>query len=156
MTNPLYDALFVPHEGKDTSILQLANGSTVSYRTFFQNVDRTANTLVSLGIVPGGRVAGHIAKSPIALSLYAACVKAGAVSLPLNTAYTPRELDYFIGDSGAALFVCDPSEKVELGDRHRRVSGSNTWNPGRRWCRQPDGHRGDAGLGIHSRSAHRR
>ena len=79
-------------------------------------MNRTANALVSLGVAPGDRVAVHICKSPKALALYAACVKTGAVFLPLNTAYTPRELDYFVGDSGAALFVCDPAEQAEMND----------------------------------------
>ena len=55
-------------------------------------------------------MAVHVEKSPEALALYAACVMAGAVFLPLNTAYTAKELEYFVGDSGAALFVCDPAE----------------------------------------------
>ena len=116
MTNPLYDALFAPHEGKTTPFLKLSDGTTVSHGAFLQEVDRTANALVSLGVAPGDRVAVHVIKSRQALALYAACVKSGAVFLPLNTAYTPRELEYFVGDSGAALFVCDPSEEAELRD----------------------------------------
>lgn len=116
MTNPLYDALFAPHEGKTTPFLHLSDGTTVSHGAFLQQVDRTANALVSLGVAPGDRVAVHVIKSRQALALYAACVKSGAVFLPLNTAYTPRELEYFVGDSGAALFVCDPSEEAELRD----------------------------------------
>ena len=114
MTNPLYDALFAPHEGKSTPFLHLADGTTVSHGEFLQEVNRTANALVSLGVAPGDRVAVHVIKSCEALALYAACVKSGAVFLPLNTAYTPRELDYFVGDSGAALFVCDPAEEADL------------------------------------------
>ena len=116
MTNPLYDALFAPHEGKTTPFLHLRDGTTVSHGVFLQEVDSTANALVSLGVAPGDRVAMHVIKSRQALALYAACVKSGAVFLPLNTAYTPRELEYFVGDSGAALFVCDPAEEAELRD----------------------------------------
>ena len=116
MTNPLYDELFAPHEGKTTPFLHLRDGTTVGHGVFLQEVDRTANALVSLGVAPGDRVAMHVIKSRQALALYAACVKSGAVFLPLNTAYTPRELEYFVGDSGAALFVCDPSEEAELRD----------------------------------------
>lgn len=116
MTNPLYDALFAPHEGKDTPFLHLADGQAVTFADFLRDVDRTANALASLGVTAGDRVAVHITKSPRALALYAACVKAGAVFLPLNTAYTARELDYFVGDSGAALFVCDPAEEADLQD----------------------------------------
>jgi malonyl-CoA/methylmalonyl-CoA synthetase len=114
MTNPLYEALFAPYAGSSAPFLHLADGQTISFTAFLEMVDRTANALVSLGVSPGDRVAVHVTKSPAALALYAACVKLGAVFLPLNTAYTPRELDYFVGDSGAALFVGDPSEETAL------------------------------------------
>jgi malonyl-CoA/methylmalonyl-CoA synthetase len=116
MTNPLYDALFAPHEGKSTPFLHLADGETLSHAAFLASVNRTANALVALGVTPGDRVAVHVTKSPQALALYAACVKSGAVFLPLNTAYTPRELDYFVGDSGAKVFVCDPAEEAAVQD----------------------------------------
>jgi malonyl-CoA/methylmalonyl-CoA synthetase len=53
-------------------------------------------------------VAVQVEKSPEALMLYLACLRAGAVYLPLNTAYTLAELDYFIGDAQPRLVVVDP------------------------------------------------
>lgn len=114
MTNPLYDALFAPHEGKPTPFLMLRDGTTLSHAAFLTEADKIAQALVSLGVGPGDRVAVHIEKSPQALALYAACIKAGVVFLPLNTAYTPKELEYFVGDSQAAVFVCDPAEATEM------------------------------------------
>ncbi|MEL6642970.1 MAG: malonyl-CoA synthase [Pseudomonadota bacterium] len=116
MTNPLYDALFSPHEGKSTPFMHLADGTTITHGAFLEDVGRTANALGALGVAPGDRVAVHVTKSPQALAIYAACIKAGVVFLPLNTAYTPRELAYFVGDSGAALFVCDPRDEEALTD----------------------------------------
>jgi malonyl-CoA/methylmalonyl-CoA synthetase len=110
MTNPLYDALFAPHEGQDTVFLHLPGGGTLTHAGFLTKVRQTANALTAMGAKPGDRVAVHVEKSPEALALYAACVMAGVVFLPLNTAYTAKELDYFVGDSGAAIFVCDPGE----------------------------------------------
>lgn len=43
----------------------------------------------------------------------AAC-KREQVYLPLNTAYTSSELEYFGADSGATLSVCDPGEVEAL------------------------------------------
>jgi malonyl-CoA/methylmalonyl-CoA synthetase len=37
------------------------------------------------------------------------------VFLPLNTAYTPAELEYFVTDSGAGLLVCDPATAPKAG-----------------------------------------
>ena len=50
-----------------------------------------------------------------ALVLYLATVRAGAVYLPLNTAYTLNELEYFIGDAEPSLVVCDPSKADGFG-----------------------------------------
>src|SRR6056297_482697 len=116
MSNPLYDALFAPHAGQDTPFLHLLDGSTISYAEFVEHAAQNANALTALGVKPGDRVAVHIQKSPQALALYAGCIQAGAVFLPLNTAYTATELEYFVGDSGAALFVCDPGEADALAD----------------------------------------
>jgi malonyl-CoA/methylmalonyl-CoA synthetase len=110
MTNPLHDALFAPHEGRETVFLHLPGGGTLTHAAFLSRARRTANALTAMGVGPGDRVAVHVEKSPEALALYAACVMAGVVFLPLNTAYTAKELEYFVGDSGAALFVCDPGE----------------------------------------------
>ena len=114
MSNPLYEALFARHEGRETPFLHLPDGSTVTHAAFLEDVGRMANALAALGLSHGDRVAVHAAKSPEALALYAACIGTGAVFLPLNTAYTPAELDYFVTDSQAALFVCDPDEEVAL------------------------------------------
>jgi malonyl-CoA/methylmalonyl-CoA synthetase len=48
---------------------------------------RFAHALTA-GPGPGDRLAAQIHKSPEALALYAACVQAGVIFLPLNTAYT--------------------------------------------------------------------
>ena len=116
MANPLYDALFAPHEGRGTPFLHLADGTIITHAEFLEQVSQMANALSVLGVVPGDRVAVHVEKSPEALALFAACVKSGAVFLPLNTAYTPAELSYFVEDSGAALFLCDPFELNAVTD----------------------------------------
>ncbi len=41
-------------------------------------------------------------------------LRAGAVFLPLNTAYTAPEIDYFLGDAEPAVFICDPARLAEL------------------------------------------
>jgi malonyl-CoA/methylmalonyl-CoA synthetase len=116
MANSLYDALLAPHVGRDTPFLHLPNGSTTTHAEFMEQVARNANALAALGLNQGDRLAVHIQKSPEALALYAGCIQAGVVFLPLNTAYTAKELEYFVGDSGAALFICDPAEAHDLED----------------------------------------
>jgi malonyl-CoA/methylmalonyl-CoA synthetase len=59
-------------------------------------------------------VAVQIEKSPQSLAIYAACVQAGLIFLPLNTAYTASELSYFVEDSGARVLICDPKSQESL------------------------------------------
>jgi malonyl-CoA/methylmalonyl-CoA synthetase len=75
---------------------------------------RLAHALRALGVQPGDRVAVQTEKSPEAVALYFACVRAGAVYLPLNTAYTLAELEYFIGDAEPRLVVCRPQGREDL------------------------------------------
>jgi malonyl-CoA/methylmalonyl-CoA synthetase len=115
MANPLYDALFGRHQGSDAVFLHLADGVQITHAQFLATTARFANQLTDLGIGPGDRVAVQIAKSRQALSLYAACVQAGIVFLPLNTAYTADEVSYFVGNSGAKLLICDGKDAEALG-----------------------------------------
>ena len=109
MTNPLHDTLFAPHAERDDAFLRFADGGTLTHRAFAERAGRIAGALVEAGLQPGDRLAVQVAKSPDALALYAACVRAGIVLLPLNTAYTPAEISYFVGDAEAAMLVCDPA-----------------------------------------------
>ncbi|HXS06296.1 MAG TPA: malonyl-CoA synthase [Rhizomicrobium sp.] len=72
---------------------------------------RLAGALKGLGVKPGDRVAAQVEKSPEAIALYLATVRAGAVWLPLNTAYTRAELAYFMADAEPALFVTAPGRE---------------------------------------------
>lgn len=114
MSNVLYDRLFGVHAGKGTVFLTLLNGDTVTYQDFLNLAARIANALVQAGLNPGDRVAVQVDKSPEALALYAACVRAGLVFLPLNTAYTADELAYFLQDSGASIFVCNTKDEASI------------------------------------------
>ncbi|MEE9333274.1 MAG: malonyl-CoA synthase [Granulosicoccaceae bacterium] len=114
MPNPLYDALIGKHTGKLTPFLHLSNNRVVTHQDFIALAARIANTITQLGVAPGDRVAAQVVKSPEALALYAACVQAGLVFLPLNNAYTVDELSYFVEDSDAALLICDGASQTSL------------------------------------------
>ena len=91
--------------------LETPGGPQLSYAAMVEGSARYANALVSLGVKPGDRVAVQVEKSPEAALLYLGTLRAGAVYLPLNTAYTLAELDYFIGDAEPALVVCSPASR---------------------------------------------
>jgi malonyl-CoA/methylmalonyl-CoA synthetase len=114
MTNPLFDALFSPHLGKDTPFLHLEDGTTLTHDAFLRKAAQIGGALVELDLSAGDRVALQVHKSPEALAVYAACVQKGIIFLPLNTGYTASELDYFIENSGAKLVICDPSKENDI------------------------------------------
>ena len=93
-----------------------ADGSTLSYGEMLDRTGQIANMLVLCGVEPGDRVAVQVEKSVENLLLYLAVLRAGAVYLPLNTAYTLTELDYFIGDAEPKLVVCDPAKREGLAE----------------------------------------
>ncbi|MEO0991448.1 MAG: AMP-binding protein, partial [Pseudomonadota bacterium] len=114
MPNPLYDRLFGNETAQDAPFLHIPGAETVTYGAFRDRTAQFAHVLTDLGLSPGDRLAAQVEKSPEALIVYAACAQTGVVFLPLNTAYTPSELSYFIQNSGAALVVADASGALAI------------------------------------------
>src|SRR5215510_7012047 len=86
----------------------------LTYRELAELVNRTAGYLQSLGLQPGDRVALQLSKSLEFILLLLATVRSGAISLPLNLAYPPDELKYFLEDSGTKLFFALESSKDKV------------------------------------------
>jgi malonyl-CoA/methylmalonyl-CoA synthetase len=94
----------------DATFLILPGREDMRYHAAFQAAARMAHVLAAHGVVPGDRVAAQVEKSAEALCLYLACLRMGAIYVPLNTGYTPSEVAYFIGDAEPKVFVCsDPA-----------------------------------------------
>ncbi len=124
MTNHLFSEIRsrMPDLGKP--FLEALDGTVLTYGDVLDCSGRYANALIGLGVKPGDRVAVQVEKTPDALMLYLATVRAGGVFLPLNTAYTPAEIDYFVGDAEPAVFVCDPSRAEALQETATKVAAS--------------------------------
>jgi len=91
----------------------LSDGSAISYGELEEGVARVAGRLVAEGVEPGDRVALQAEKSPEAIMVYLGVLKAGAVFLPLNSAYTRSEVDYFLENAEPAAFITDPPAWVK-------------------------------------------
>src|SRR3954454_20513070 len=111
----LFSRLFDGLDDPSRLAIEMLDGTRISYGDLVARAGQVANVLVSRGVKPGDRVAAQTEKSVPALMLYLATVRAGAVYLPLNTAYTLNELGYFIGDAEPSLVVCDPSRADGIG-----------------------------------------
>src|SRR5712672_1522148 len=110
MNANLFSRLFDKLDDPTRLAIETIDGERISYGDLIARAGRTANVLVGSGVKPGDRVAAQTEKSVAGLVLYLAAVRAGAVYLPLNTAYTLNELEYFITDAEPSLVVCDPSK----------------------------------------------
>ena len=80
---------------------------------------RLAAVLAGLGVGPGDRVATLVENSPEAVLAWWGIVLAGAVAVPINTAYKGEYLRHQLADSGARALLVEP----DLFDRAERVAG---------------------------------
>ncbi len=122
MNANLFARLFDDLKDPAKLAIETADGTQISYGDLVARAGQIANVLVGNGVKVGDRVAAQTEKSVNALVLYLATVRAGAVYLPLNTAYTLNELDYFITDAEPSLIVCDPAKESGFAAIAAKVS----------------------------------
>lgn len=72
-----------------------------------------AAALHTAGVARGDRVAAQVEKSPQAIAAYLATLQVGGMYLPLNTAYTDTELQYFIDDAEPTVMIVDPARQAQ-------------------------------------------
>jgi malonyl-CoA/methylmalonyl-CoA synthetase len=121
----LYDLLSArfPADRAKAAFL-LADGTAISYGQLEDDVARTAALLIEHEVEAGDRVAMQSEKSVAAVAVYLATLKVGAVFLPLNTAYTEAEIDYFLDDAEPVLFVEDAEAFVADARSRTPLAGS--------------------------------
>ena len=105
-------------ERGNADFITTREGRRYSYADALGESGRLAGALTALGVQQGDRVAVQVDKSPEAILLYLACLRIGAVYLPLNTGYTGEEIRYFLTDAEPALFVC----RAAVLDEARRLA----------------------------------
>jgi malonyl-CoA/methylmalonyl-CoA synthetase len=106
----LFSRLFDGLKDPTRLAIETHDGGRITYGELMARAGQMANVLVERGVKPSDRVAVQVEKSVANIVLYLATVRAGAVFLPLNTAYTLNELNYFITDAEPSLVVCNPSK----------------------------------------------
>jgi malonyl-CoA/methylmalonyl-CoA synthetase len=121
----LFD-LFRAHfpDDADAVCLEVAGDRSRSWAALDAETARLQALLARLGVAAGDRVVAQVEKSPEAVLLYLACLRRGAVYVPLNTAYTRDEVGYVLADAEPHLLVCDPGRETELAApaRHAGVA----------------------------------
>ncbi len=116
MTNHMISEILARSPKPGRRLMETGDGRLITYRAMFESAARMARALVDLGVEVGDRVAVQAEKSPESVALYLGCLMSGAVYLPLNTAYTRAELDYFVADSEPKVLVVDPARREAVRD----------------------------------------
>ncbi|MFM8153727.1 MAG: AMP-binding protein, partial [Polynucleobacter victoriensis] len=101
---------------KSSCAIETHDGLYYSWDDLEKATSKMANLLAGLKLPQGSRVAVQVEKSPEALFLYLATLKAGLVYLPLNTAYQAAEIEYFLGNAEPAVVVCSPKNQSWVSD----------------------------------------
>lgn len=91
---------------RSATFIEDESGTTWSYADLERESARLARFLTDRGVRKGDRVAVQVDKSPRAMFLYLACLRAGFIYLPLNTAYLENEIAYFLENAEPTTVVC--------------------------------------------------
>src|ERR1700733_1944942 len=112
--------------------LRTPQGRSLSYAMLREQSGRIAAALIQRVVLPGDRIAVQVDKSPEAVLLYVACLRSGAVFVPINVANTPNEVDYFLRDSQPRIAVIRPADRallesvaIQAGVRHVETLGAD-------------------------------
>ena len=125
MSENLYDLLAGRFPADRTRpCFLLSDGSAISYGELEAGAAHVAGRLMAEGVAPGDRVALQAGKSPEFIMVYLGVLKAGAVFLPLNSAYTRAEVDYFLGDAEPKAVITDPPAWVAAARAHAPLAQS--------------------------------
>jgi malonyl-CoA/methylmalonyl-CoA synthetase len=98
----------------ERTFIRTVDGGVITYADADLRSAQLALALQAWHVQPGDRVVVQVEKSATALLLYLACLRCGAVYVPLNTAYTLAELEYFIADAQPALVICAPDRQDSI------------------------------------------
>ena len=92
----LMHALYGHRTSRDPAFI-IPGGPSFSTGDVLTAIDNAAGALTACGVKPGDRVSVRVGKCVEAVFLAHACFKTGAILHPMNTAYTPREVEALPG-----------------------------------------------------------
>src|ERR1700733_6777870 len=106
----------------DRLFLRTPEGRNFSYSALCEQSGRIASALTRRGVNSGDRVAVQVDKSAEAVFLYVACLRMGAVFVPINVANTPNEVDYFLRDSQPRAAIVRPQDRMLIEPLARQAN----------------------------------
>ena len=92
----------------------ISDHGTLKYNEIHTETGRYVSMFTKMQVNKGDRIVVQVEKSIESVLLYLACLRYGAIYIPLNPAYTKEEINYFLQDSNPALFVCTPERESSM------------------------------------------
>jgi len=92
-------------EGKGDNIAIECGDQKISYREFFENVNRVGNALRDLSVRIEERVAIFLPDSPEFLYAFFGAIKIGAVAVPFNTYLQSPDYEFLLNDSRVRVLM---------------------------------------------------
>ncbi len=109
-----------------TPVLRDPDGRWVTAEQLEEGSRRVAGRLLGAGLEPGDRVLFSAGASTDLVAAHVGAYRAGLVAVPVNTAYTEREVAHVVGDARPRAAVVDHAERgrwVTAADDHVVVVG---------------------------------
>ncbi len=85
----------------------------VSYRDVDAAAQRLAGWLLKQGVQAGDRIALMLPNVPSFPVIYYGTLRVGAIVVPMNPLFKRREIEYYLGDSGATTIFAMPGDEVD-------------------------------------------
>ena len=104
----------------------LFSGRTYSFLDIDRSAAQYACLLKQKGIEKGDRVAILLPKGMEFLFIHLANLCIGAMTVPLNPAYTADEITYFLSDSGASILVTEQELFAKIDMPIRKMKNLQT------------------------------
>jgi malonyl-CoA/methylmalonyl-CoA synthetase len=88
--------------------------TTLAFGEVERRARRMARVLADRGVTAGDRVAVQVGNCPGFIDLFLACLRLGAILVPVNVLYRAREIAHILGDAEPALFVHDATTDLPM------------------------------------------
>ena len=102
------------------AFVELERNRRFTFAELNQRSNRTANSLLAMGIEPGDRVATLLKNGIEFLESYFAIAKIGAVMVPVNWRLVANEIDYILNDCGAKVLIFDADFNDTVSTLHQQ------------------------------------
>ncbi len=131
MSDNLFETLHAGFAGRmERPFLAAPDAAPLSYGEVVQRSAAFAGALRAVRVDVGDRVLVQVEKSADAIATWLACLRMGAVYVPLNVAYTQEELAYYLDDAAPRAMVGLPRREPELQALARRHDVAATFTLG--------------------------